>query len=488
VSVRRLYEIQPEQGFAFNAENLAWAKQTIAKYPAGKQASAVIPLLWRAQEQNDNWVSKPVIEYIGEMLDMSYIRVLEVATFYTMFQLQPVGKVAHIQVCGTTPCMLRGAEDLKKVCQNRIHHEPHHLSADGRFSWEEVECLGACVNAPMVQIFKDTYEDLTPASLEQLIDDLDAGKKVKVGPQINRHHAAPEGGPTTLIDPELYRGQRSFTRVEPPPPPPPADAPAAAAPAAAAAVAPAPKPAPSAAPAPTVAAAPKTEPAITAPAAVVSPPGTPSPAQVKPQPEDIRPVTAAAKAADAQRESSERKEIASTAPGSPMEGKAQRETNVSRASAQRVEKAGAVASVADAVSPAPPAAAEPTKPEAEIAGAGKSPEPMTLAGTRTPAAKKAKPEDEGKPELLKKPKGGRGDDLKLIWGVGPKLEKMLNDMGIWHFDQIASWTAKELSWVDERLEGFKGRAKRDEWVKQSKKLATGWRPENEAGDRPGKKK
>jgi NADH-quinone oxidoreductase subunit E len=165
VSVRRLYSEQPEAPFAFNAENLAWAKMTISHYPPGKQASAVIPLLWRAQEQNDNWVSKPVLEYIADMLGMSYIRVLEVATFYTMFQLQPVGKIAHIQVCGTTPCMLRGAEDLKKVCQNRIHHDPHHLSADGNFSWEEVECLGACVNAPMVQVFKDTYEDLTPATL-----------------------------------------------------------------------------------------------------------------------------------------------------------------------------------------------------------------------------------------------------------------------------------------------------------------------------------
>jgi NADH-quinone oxidoreductase subunit E len=219
VSVRRLHHVQPDS-FAFNAENLAWAKQTIAKYPAGKQASAVIPLLWRAQEQNDNWVSKPVIEYVADMLDMSYIRVLEVATFYTMFQLQPVGKVAHIQVCGTTPCMLRGAEELKKVCQNRIHHDPHHLSEDGRFSWEEVECLGACVNAPMVQIFKDTYEDLTPASFEKLIDDLAHGRKVKVGPQIERHMAAPEGGPTTLTDPALYEGNRTFTRVEPPPPPP----------------------------------------------------------------------------------------------------------------------------------------------------------------------------------------------------------------------------------------------------------------------------
>ena len=219
MSVRRLHSVQPDS-FAFNAENLAWAKATIAKYPAGKQASAVIPLLWRAQEQNDNWVSKPAIEYVANMLDMAYIRVLEVATFYTMFQLQPVGRVAHIQVCGTTPCMLRGAEALKKVCQNRIHSEPHHVSADGKFSWEEVECLGACVNAPMVQIFKDTYEDLTPTSLEQLIDDLAQGRKVKVGPQIARHHASPEGGLTTLTDPSLYEGQRTFTRVEPPPPPP----------------------------------------------------------------------------------------------------------------------------------------------------------------------------------------------------------------------------------------------------------------------------
>ena len=175
MSVRRLHAIQPES-FAFTAENLVWAKQTIAKYPAGKQASAVIPLLWRAQEQNDNWTSKPVIEYVARMLDMSYIRVLEVATFYTMFQLQPVGRIAHIQVCGTTPCMLRGAEDLKKVCQSRIHPEQHHLSADGNFSWEEAECLGACVNAPMAQIFKDTYEDLTPASFEKLIDDLADGR------------------------------------------------------------------------------------------------------------------------------------------------------------------------------------------------------------------------------------------------------------------------------------------------------------------------
>ena len=197
MSVRRLHPVQPDS-FAFNAENLAWARQTIAKYPAGKEASAVIPLLWRAQEQNDNWVTKPVIEYVANMLDMAYIRVLEVATFYTMFQLQPVGKIAHIQVCGTTPCMLRGAEELKKVCQNRIHHEPHHISEDGKFSWEEVECLGACVNAPVVQINDDFFEDLDEAAIKRVLEALKRGENPKAGPQVDRINSAPEGGPTTL--------------------------------------------------------------------------------------------------------------------------------------------------------------------------------------------------------------------------------------------------------------------------------------------------
>ena len=243
MSVRRLDPVQPES-FAFSAENMAWAKKTIGNYPAGKQASAVIALLWRAQEQNAGWLSKPAMEYVGQMLDMAFIRVYEVATFYTMFQLSPVGKKAHIQVCGTTPCMLRGAEDLKKVCQRKIHHDPHHVSADGNFSWEEAECLGACVNAPMVQIWKDTYEDLTPESFEKLLDDLAAGRSVKPGPQNGRQLSAPEGALTSLTDKSLYSGNRTFKRIEAPPPPPPAP-PAAAAPVAApvapVAAAPAPK-------------------------------------------------------------------------------------------------------------------------------------------------------------------------------------------------------------------------------------------------------
>ena len=219
--LRRLHKDQPAS-FAFTEKNLEWAKGQISKYPEGRQASAIIPLLWRAQEQ-EGWLTRPAIELVADMLGMAYIRALEVATFYFMFQLQPVGSIAHIQICGTTTCMICGAEELVAVAKELISPHAHTLSADGKFSWEEVECLGACVNAPMVQIFKDTYEDLTPATLEKLIDDLATGRKVKVGPQIDRHNAAPEGVQTALTDPSLYEGQRTFVRVEPPPPPPPAE-------------------------------------------------------------------------------------------------------------------------------------------------------------------------------------------------------------------------------------------------------------------------
>ena len=199
MSVRRLApkELQPAS-FEFTEENLAFAKQQIAKYPAGRQASAVIAILWRAQEQNAGWVSEAAIRTVADMLEMPHIRVLEIATFYTMFQLQPVGKKAHVQVCGTTPCRLRGAGDLIEVCQHRISHEPFELSKDGDFSWEEVECLGACVNAPMVQIWKDTYEDLTKESFGKVLDGFASGNPPKPGPQVDRQFSAPAGGPTTL--------------------------------------------------------------------------------------------------------------------------------------------------------------------------------------------------------------------------------------------------------------------------------------------------
>jgi NADH-quinone oxidoreductase subunit E len=208
MSVRRLAppEIQPKQ-FSFTKENLDWSKKQIAKYPEGREQSAVIPLLWRAQEQFGGWLPEVAIRYVADMLGMPYIRALEIATFYTQFMLQPVGKKAHIQVCGTTPCRLRGAEDLLEVCQHRIHHDPQHVSADGNFSWEEVECLGACVNAPMVLIGSDTYEDLTADSFKKLIDGFAAGKPPKPGPQIDREFSAPAGGPTTLTDPSLYAAE-----------------------------------------------------------------------------------------------------------------------------------------------------------------------------------------------------------------------------------------------------------------------------------------
>ncbi|MEL6871626.1 MAG: NADH-quinone oxidoreductase subunit NuoE [Pseudomonadota bacterium] len=200
MAVRRLHHEQPDS-FEFTAENLAFAKETIAKYPEGKQASAIIPLLWRAQEQHDGWLPEPALRYVADMLDMPYIRAYEVATFYTMFQLAPVGTVAHVQVCGTTPCMLRGSEDIKAVCQRRIAPTAHTLSDDGRFSWEEVECLGSCANAPMVQIWKDTYEDLTPELFEKVLDGFAAGNPPTPGSQVGRRASEPEGGRTTLKEP-----------------------------------------------------------------------------------------------------------------------------------------------------------------------------------------------------------------------------------------------------------------------------------------------
>lgn len=196
MSVRRLDAVQPDS-FKFSRENLKWAKETIAKYPKDKQASAVIPLLWRAQEQHDGWLPEPAIRAVAEMLDMAYIRVYEVATFYTMFNLSPVGKF-FIQLCGTTPCWLRGANELKEVCR-RVIGEQQQVTEDGILSWLEVECLGACTNAPMVQINKDYYEDLTPESFEKILEDLRNGKDVKPGPQNGRQFSAPEGGPTTLL-------------------------------------------------------------------------------------------------------------------------------------------------------------------------------------------------------------------------------------------------------------------------------------------------
>jgi NADH-quinone oxidoreductase subunit E len=394
MSVRRLAPdaVQPKS-FAFSRDNAAWAKTIISKFPAGRQASAVIPLLWRAQEQHDYWLPRAAIEKVGVMLGMPTIRVLEIATFYTMFNLAPVGK-HFVQVCGTTPCRLRGAEQIIEICKSEIGEE-RHVSADGAFSWLEVECLGACCNAPMVQVNNDFYEDLDEKNFTRLLGDMRAGKPVKTGSQTGRTTSEPVKSQKTLKDKALYDGS----------------------------------------------------------------------------------VVGGWKKAFDER--------------------------VKRAEAARKLAAEEAAKAAAAGAPAGPQAATPQVPKPMNAPqpnvvlatpAPKSAKPQSPA--TKPSAAKASPKievfvDDGGPEkapaALKAARKGVADDLKLIWGVGPKMEKLLHSMGFYHFDQVAAWTSENLRWVDRRLEGFKGRARRDDWVGQAKKLATGWRPENKLGDKPGKK-
>ncbi|MEO1457743.1 MAG: NADH-quinone oxidoreductase subunit E [Pseudomonadota bacterium] len=373
--LRRLHNEQPE-GFAFTAANQAWAEKQLEKYPEGRQASAIIPLLWRAQEQ-EGWLSRPAIEHVANMLGMAQIRALEVATFYFMFQLKPVGSVAHIQVCGTTSCMICGAEDLVAVCREKIAAAPHMLSADGKFSWEEVECLGACANAPMAQIGKDYYEDLDRASFTAILDTLAAGGVPRPGSYKGRFSSEPLGGLTSLTT--LERTHKANASV-----------------ALAAAIG------------ETVKRIDGSEPTATdlIGKPEVEPPAFP----------EIRPVSA------------------------PVEAPA-------------------------APAPEPQPAPEPEpQPVAEAAPAAE-PEPVAAV---EPAAV-----EQHKPELLTEARGGEADNLKEIKGVGPKMEAMLNSMGVFHFDQIASWDDEEVAWVDANLEGFKGRIVRDDWVAQAKTLAAG---------------
>ena len=333
--LRRLHHDQPA-AFAFTPANLAWAGGQISKYPEGRQASAIIPLLWRAQEQ-EGWLSRKAIEHVADMLGMAYIRGLEVATFYFMFQLQPVGSVAHIQVCGTTSCMICGAEELIKVCRDKIAPKAHMLSADGRFSWEEVECLGACTNAPMAQIGKDYYEDLTADGLSKLLDEMAAGRVPVPGPQNGRYASEPLAGLTSLTEFESGRTQYNGS------------------------------------------------------------------------------VQRAVDIGD----SIKRIDGSEVPLLTPWLG---------RAKAERPAKAVAA-------KPEPAVAAQPKKPRA-----------------------------------LKAPRKSGSDDLKIIKGIGPKLEALLHTLGFFHFDQLAAWTAAELAWVDDNLDGFKGRALREDWVGQARAL------------------
>jgi len=411
MSVRRLADasVQPAS-FAFNRANTAAAKQWIKKYPKGREQSAIIPLLMLAQEQ-EGWVTKAAIETISDMLGMPRIRGLEVATFYTQYQLNPVGTRAHIQVCGTTPCMLRGSEALMDVCRSKIHHDQFHTNDKGTLSWEEVECLGACVNAPMVMIFKDTFEDLTPERLAEIIDLYEAGKGASVapGPQNGRTGSEPASGLTTL---KSEKAILKSTREKE------AKAAAKAAKAAPDAIIAAPVPAPAPPMAPSKASKPKTDALETSPALK-----TPSPVKVAPAVEKAASVSAP------------------------------------RHSAVNANKAAPEVEGVSKQRSGPRAKAEP-------ASAFKAPE------AKQPAAKPAKPslEDKNRPAGIDKP--ALVDDLKLISGVGPKIEGTLHSLGIFTFAQVASWKKAEREWVDAYL-SFHGRIERDDWVKQAKALAKG---------------
>ncbi|MDG4886398.1 NADH-quinone oxidoreductase subunit E [Mesorhizobium sp. WSM4887] len=420
MSVRRLADasVQPAS-FAFNEANAAAAQQWIAKYPKGREQSAIIPLLMIAQEQ-EGWVTKAAIETISDMLGMPRIRGLEVATFYTQYQLNPVGTRAHIQVCGTTPCMLRGSEALMDVCRSKIHHDQFHTNDRGTLSWEEVECLGACVNAPMVMIFKDTFEDLTPERLAEIIDLYEAGKgaEVKPGPQNGRIGSEPATGLTTLKsekailkstrDKEAKAAAKAARQA----------AAAAPATASAAVVSQAPAAPPSAPVGPSKSGKPKTDAPETSPAL-----RTPSPVKVSPATEKAASVRAP------------------------------------RHSAANANKASPEVEAVSKPRSGPKAKAEP-------ASAFKSPE------AKQPATKTAKPslEDKNRPAGIARP--ATVDDLKLISGVGPKIEGVLHSLGIYTFAQVSAWRKAEREWVDGYL-NFRGRIERDDWAKQAKALAKG---------------
>lgn len=369
--LRRLHPVQPDT-FAFTPDNQAWAEAQITKYPEGRQASAIIPLLWRAQEQ-EGWLTRPAIEAVADMLDLAYIRALEVASFYFMFQLQPVGSVAHIQVCGTTSCMICGAEDLVAVCKDKIAPKAHQLSADGKFSWEEVECLGSCANAPMAQIGKDYYEDLTAARMGEIIEELAAGQVPTPGPQNGRYASEPLSGLTSLK--EFDSGHTKYNAS----------------------------------------------------------------------------VQLATDIGDTVKRI-DGTEVPLLAPW----GKANVSTDASNANEKPAPKAAKKAPAKAAKPKAKPKAAAPVT---EKKSDEKQSDKAVPAGT--------------KPALLSAAREGGADDLKLIKGVGPGLEKELNAAGVFHFDQIASWTADEVAWADQNLVRFKGRVSRDNWVTQAQALARG---------------
>ena len=198
MSVKKISKTQPEL-FEFTSENLEKAKNEIKKYPKKRKASAVLALLYLVQNQNDNWIPLSAIRYVAKMLDMPYIKVHEVSTFYSMFNLSPVGKY-FVQVCTTTPCMIRGSKKITDICKKYISDEQNKLSENKICSWTEVECLGACVNAPMMQINQDYFEDLDESKTEEIIQKLLKDEFSEPGSAKNRKNNAPESGKTTLME------------------------------------------------------------------------------------------------------------------------------------------------------------------------------------------------------------------------------------------------------------------------------------------------
>jgi NADH-quinone oxidoreductase subunit E len=430
MSVRRLAAdaIQPSD-FALTAENTAWAKEQIAKYPPGRQASAVIPLLWKAQEQAGGWTPRKAIEEVAAMLDLPFIRVMEIATFYTMFNLSPVGRY-HVQLCGTVPCHVCGALELRKICEERIGPQST-VSADGKFSWIEVECLGACCNAPMAQINYDYYEDLTPENFTKLLDDLAAGRPTKTGSQTGRLCSEPLGGGTTLTDQTLFDGSvigawkqrfaEEATKAEGqklPEAPQPSELPKPAADKPAEMKPPAPTPAPDAA---VPGAGGKVH--IGQPAAPAGLPVAPA-------------GSAAANAVPGDEPGADH------APGEPAGMRAAQEALGRRE-------------------------------EAEIAA--------KLASLPKSASQLDKANAVGeKPKGLAAPRGDASDELQRIKGIGKVNEAKLHALGIFHFDQIAQWTRAEIRWVGTYL-AFPGRIDREDWMGQAKILAAG----GDVGKKPG---
>ncbi len=198
MSLKKISKDQPEK-FEFNLQNLEAAKRILSNYPKGKEKSAVMALLYIAQRQNNNWIPLSAVKYIAKFLNMPYIKVYEVATFYSMYNLSPVGNF-HVQICTTTPCMIRGAYKIVDVCKKKISEKENVLSENGNCSWTEVECLGACINAPMMQINNDYYEDLDIKQSEKIIDEVLMGKKPKPGSYRGRINSEPENNRKTLLD------------------------------------------------------------------------------------------------------------------------------------------------------------------------------------------------------------------------------------------------------------------------------------------------